>query len=265
MDFPRDMVLRGVNKQTKGKNKMKKLGEGLTLQEFLKSLGLDDTETGQEREPAKIAPSGKEPMPKSEMSDIASAKIAPSGKEPLPKSELAKIKPTNNQNKINQPTNNQPSTTKPKVINKVINTNVDNSADTALNVNNINNNDINVVSRLRINNMSLVPARARVRVRDPRAYFKAWRVAKFGGDFNPIEEAVNEALRAFKPANLDSNRRVWLKIANRVGYENFLDAVFQQLSLFAEWESGEKRFYNKAAIFQRLLNKRFPLPKGGAQ
>ena len=234
MDFPRDMVLRGVNKQTKGKNKMKKLGEGLTLQEFLKSLGLDDPDIGQEREPAKIAPSGNEPMPKSEMSDIASAEIAPSEKEPLPKSELAKIKPSKDQNKINQsskdqPSKDQPSATKPKVINN----DVDNSADTVPNVN-INNN-INIDLRnVNINNKLSFPARARVRVRDPRAYFKAWRIAKFGGDFNPIEEAVNEALRAFKPANLDSNRRVWLKIANRVGYENFLDAVFQQLSLFAE-------------------------------
>ena len=240
---------------------MKKFGEGLTLQEFLKSLGLDDPDIGQEREPAKIASSGNEPMPKSEPSDIASAEIAPSEKEPLPKSELAKIKPSNYQHKINQPSNYQPSTTEAKVINN----DVDNSADTVPNVNINNNNIINVVRRLRINNMSLDPARARVRVRDPQAYFKAWRIAKFGGDFNPIEEAVNEALKAFKPADLERDRRVWLKIANRVGYENFLDAVFQQLSLFAEWESGGKRFYNKAAIFQRLLNKRFPLPKGGAQ
>ena len=91
------------------------------------------------------------------------------------------------------------------------------------------------------------------------------RVAKFGGDFDLVAEAVNEAVKAFKPADLERDRRVWLKIANRVGYENFLDAVFQQLSLFAEWESSGKHYANKAAIFQRLLNKRFPLPKGGAQ
>ena len=221
---------------------MKKLGEGLTLQEFLKSLGLDDPDIGQEREPAKIAPSGK---------------------EPLPKSELAKIKPSEDKNKINQPSEDKPSATKPKVINN----DVDNSADTALNVNNIN-----ILRRLRINNISSDPARARVRVGDNgktynEAYFKKLRVAKFGGDFDLVAEAVNEALKAFKPADLERDRRVWLKIANRVGYENFLDAVFQQLSLFAEWESGGKRFYNKAAIFQRLLNKRFPLPKskGGAK
>ena len=250
---------------------MKSLGEGLTLQEFLKSLGLDDTESGQEREPAKIASSGNEPMPKSEPSDIASAKIAPSGNEPLPKSELAKIKPKDDQHKnIKKPKDNPTSATEAKVINKVINTNVDNSADTALNINSINNNNINILRRLRINNISSDPARARVRVRDNgktynEAYFKKLRVAKFGGDFDLVAEAVNEALKAFKSANPEIDRRVWLKIANRVGYENFLDAVFQQLSLFAEWESGGKRFYNKAAIFQRLLNKRFPLPKGGAQ
>ena len=252
---------------------MKKFGEGLTLQEFLKSLGLDDPDIGQEREPAKIAPSGNEPMPKSEMSDIASAEIAPSEKEPLPKSELAKIKSSKDQNKINQsskdqPSKDQPSATKPKVINN----DVDNSADTVPNVNINNNNIINILRQLRINNISLDPARARVRVRDNgktynEAYFKKLRIAKFGGDFNPIEEAVNEALKAFKPADLERDRRVWLKIANRVGYENFLDAVFQQLSLFAEWESGRKHYANKAAIFQRLLNKRFPLPKskGGAK
>ena len=166
------MVLRGVNKQTKGKNKMKKFGEGLTLQEFLKSLGLDDPDIRQEREPAKIAPSGNEPMPTSEMSDIASAKIAPSEKEPLPKSELAKIKPSKDQNKINQsskdqssknqPSKDQPSATKPKVINN----DVDNSADTVPNVNINNNNNINILRQLRINNISLDPARARVRVRD---------------------------------------------------------------------------------------------------
>ena len=224
---------------------MKSIGEGLTLQEFLKSLGLDDTESGQEREPAKIAPSGK---------------------EPLPTNELAKIKPKDYQHKnIKKPKDYPTSATEAKVINKVININVDNSADTALNVNNINNN-INVDLRnVNINNKLSFPARARVRVRDPRAYFKAWRIAKFGGDFDLVAEAVNEALKAFKPADLERNRNMWLKIANAIGYENFLDAVFQQLSLFAEWESGGKRFYNKAAIFQRLLNKRFPLPKGGAQ
>ena len=58
-----------------------------------------------------------------------------------------------------------------------------------------------------------------------------------------------------------------MKIAYAIGHENFLDAVWQQQALFQEWESNGKHYANKAAIFQRLLNKRFPLPKskGGAK
>ena len=45
-------------------------------------------------------------------------------------------------------------------------------------------------------------ARVRVReglspIRDHEAYFRAWRVAKFGGDFDPIRIAVDEAALAF--------------------------------------------------------------------
>ena len=45
-------------------------------------------------------------------------------------------------------------------------------------------------------------ARARVRegraaIRCREAYFRAWRIAKFGGDFDPIRVAVDEAVAAF--------------------------------------------------------------------
>ena len=45
-------------------------------------------------------------------------------------------------------------------------------------------------------------ARTRVReggkapIRDRDAYFKAWRAAKFGGDFDPVSAAVDEAVRS---------------------------------------------------------------------
>ena len=44
-------------------------------------------------------------------------------------------------------------------------------------------------------------ARARTReahaaIRNPEAYFRAWRMAKFGGDFDPIRVAVEEAVAA---------------------------------------------------------------------
>ena len=98
-------------------------------------------------------------------------------------------------------------------------------------------------------------------------YFRKLRVEKFGGDFDPVVEVVKEAIKAFKPARPEIDARVWLKIANAIGYSNFLDAVWQQQALFSEWKSRGKHYANKAAIFQHLLNKRFPLPKskGGAK
>ena len=83
------------------------------------------------------------------------------------------------------------------------------------------------------------PARVRVReglspIRDHEAYFRAWRVAKFGGDFDPIRVAVDEAAMAFSSGKSEkgkaSDRRVWLKIANRVGLSGFLDAFEQKAS-----------------------------------
>ena len=81
------------------------------------------------------------------------------------------------------------------------------------------------------------PARVRVReglspIRDHESYFRAWRVAKFGGDFDPIRVAVDEAAMAFSSGKSEkgkaSDRRVWLKIANRVGLSGFLDAFDQR-------------------------------------
>ena len=34
-------------------------------------------------------------------------------------------------------------------------------------------------------------------IRYPEAYFRAWRIAKFGGDFDPIAVAVEEAVATF--------------------------------------------------------------------
>ena len=44
----------------------------------------------------------------------------------------------------------------------------------------------------------------RVKVANKAAYFKAWRKARFGGDFDPVRMAVDEAVAAFsshKPAD----------------------------------------------------------------
>ena len=106
--------------------------------------------------------------------------------------------------------------------------------------------------------------RTHTRVENPAAYFKAWRMAKWGGDFDPVLAAVEEAVTSFSTRNPDADRRIWLKIANRVGAEAFMDAVWQKRS-----EIGNDRtcLRDPASAFQALLNKRFPKPasgKGGA-
>ena len=110
----------------------------------------------------------------------------------------------------------------------------------------------------------------RAPIRDREAYFRAWRMAMFGGDFDPVRVAVEEAVAAFSsgksPSGRDWDRREWLKIANRVGEVNFRDAFSQMLGRIAELADAKKRLRNPAASFQKLLNKRFPRPeaKGGA-
>ena len=44
------------------------------------------------------------------------------------------------------------------------------------------------------------PAHAHEGIGDRAAYFKAWRTAKFGGDFDPVSAAVDEAVAAFAGA-----------------------------------------------------------------
>ena len=100
---------------------------------------------------------------------------------------------------------------------------------------------------------------------DPEAYFKAWREAKFGGDFDPVSVAVDEAVSEFSSgksaAGKAVDRALWLKIANRVGFEKFLDALDQKRAEIRELEAQGKRLLTPAASFQKLLNRRFP--KGG--
>ena len=115
-------------------------------------------------------------------------------------------------------------------------------------------------------------ARGRVReggaaIRCREAYFRAWRIAKFGDDFDPIRVAVDEAVAAFSfekdEAGRESDRSLWLKIANRVGLDAFLDAFDQKTAEIEELARMKKRLRCPAASFQKLLNKRFPKLKGG--
>ena len=126
-----------------------------------------------------------------------------------------------------------------------------------------------------INKPSSPSTGARTRVREEgrrkianeAAYFKAWRKARFGGDFDPVRMAVDEAVAAFsshKPADAQArDRQMWLKIANCIGLERFLDAFDQKQSEIRELAERGGRLWNPAASFQKLLNRRFP--KGGAR
>ena len=110
--------------------------------------------------------------------------------------------------------------------------------------------------------------RTRTRVKNPYAYFKAWREAKWGDNFDPVRVAVDEAVAAFssgKPnAAQEADRRMWLKIANRIGLDNFIDAFNQKTAEIRDLEQLGKRLWNPAASFQKLLDRRFP-KKGGAR
>ena len=113
--------------------------------------------------------------------------------------------------------------------------------------------------------------RACARVREGRpiadrgAYFREWRNAVWGGDFDPIAVAVDEAVSAFSSSRSEADRQtdrsLWLKIANRVGLYAFLDAFDQKRS---EMEQSRRSLRNPAASFQKLLNRRFP-KDGGAR
>ena len=110
---------------------------------------------------------------------------------------------------------------------------------------------------------------SRVRGRATRAY------ARRG-----VDAALDEAVAAF--GGTGSDRRIWARIAWRVGYGNFLDAVFQARSeirakrgtatsaprgaaeTFVARPAPQGRNGSSAArIFQSVLNARFP--KGGAR
>ena len=106
-------------------------------------------------------------------------------------------------------------------------------------------------------------AGAYAHVRNPAAYFKAWREAKFGADIDPVRAAVDEAVAAFSTKTPETDRRIWLKIANRVGADDFMRAVWLKQS---ENGSDKTVLRDTASAFQNLLNIKFPRPgtKGGA-
>ena len=99
------------------------------------------------------------------------------------------------------------------------------------------------------------PSRARTHVRKdgaPRSEvaLTAWRVKTFGGDFDPVREAVEDSVNAFSYRQPEDDRRIWLKVANEIGYEAFRDLYLEQLSIMREC-----KLRNPSAAFQNRLNR----------
>ena len=104
-------------------------------------------------------------------------------------------------------------------------------------------------------------ARVRVRaggkapIRDRGAYFRAWRAAKFGGDFDPVGVAVDEAVAAFSSRDPARDRELWLKVANEIGCEAFRELYHEQKSILDDCRRRGNPLRAPAAAFQARLNR----------
>ena len=104
-------------------------------------------------------------------------------------------------------------------------------------------------------------ARTRVResgkvsIRDRSANFRAWRAAKFGGDFDPVSVAVDEAVAAFSSRQPETDRRIWLSIANEIGCEAFIELYLVQKSILDDCRRRGNPLRAPAAAFQARLNR----------
>ena len=72
----------------------------------------------------------------------------------------------------------------------------------------------------------------------------------FGGDFDPVREAVEDAVAEFSDRQPARDRSLWLKVANEIGYEAFRELYLEQLSIMREC-----KLRNPSAAFQNRLNR----------
>ena len=118
-------------------------------------------------------------------------------------------------------------------------------------------------------NLGIPRARACARegARSPEALAR-WRTANFGGDFDPVRAAVEDAVHAFSKRQPETDRAIWLKVANEIGWERFQDIYFEQLSIVEDAKRRGNPLRAPAAAFQRRLNRytghNGPKPEGGA-
>ena len=98
-------------------------------------------------------------------------------------------------------------------------------------------------------------ASAKAPIRDRDAYFRAWRDVSFGGDFDPVRIAVGEAVAAFSTRQPESDRAMWLKVANEIGYAAFLELYHEQKSILDDCRARGNPLRHPAAAFQKRLNR----------
>ena len=96
------------------------------------------------------------------------------------------------------------------------------------------------------------PARRGVR---SEAALAAWRVKTFGGNYDPVRVAVDEAVAAFSSRQPEVDRDIWLKVANEIGYAAFRQKGDEMARIVeASIERGNP-LRNPAAAFQKRLNR----------
>ena len=98
----------------------------------------------------------------------------------------------------------------------------------------------------------------RVRTRErsrPQSDFAAWRIKTFGGDFDPVGVAVDEAVAAFGTRNPVRDRELWLKVANEIGCAAFLELYHEQKSILDDCRARGNPLRHPAAAFQARLNR----------
>ena len=102
------------------------------------------------------------------------------------------------------------------------------------------------------------PLRAIPRAREnstSKAALAGWRIATFGGDFDPVRVAVDKAVAEFSTRQPDSDRAIWLKVANQIGYEAFRELYITQKSIMDDCRRRGNPLRHPAAAFQSRLNR----------
>ena len=82
----------------------------------------------------------------------------------------------------------------------------------------------------------------------------------FGGDFDPVREAVEDAVAEFSDRQPARDRSLWLKIANKIGYKAFRDLYLEQCAIMREC-----KLRNPSASFQNRLNRYTDHSSAGAE